>query len=468
MPSPSSMYPPAWEFPGGLDSVLNQTLPMQPSQRYYVHPMSNIPTVLPAAYQSQWGPTASASQEFYGPYWPDGTYNPYRPAAVRDNRFYNDRSGQLHYSTSPRAHMSSFPQLRKPGRLPNPSYDQHQYTSYTHTQYPPNVGNEWQIANAEKLHYHDKQPGLPRYEQPLARYASSSRIEQPAYPDGLSNPILPPLAPGSASDTIAFRDKSFTWANRIYAELVATIQRSSRESHHGPSSNGPHKSTTKPAIYPKPPKRSGSHFSDGFNASSKAIPYNQLAGQSNASLPQVDSDPARPSTAIFSPHRRASDFGQLARPKTFTAAAPPFPPPYPARTELRRTSDSTVYQSTAHQHGPGVRDAAYSALAHMELLCEEAQIPWIDGMLLAGCLAYGLESYEEGSALVSDNSGGRLSARGGHVQSSCYSVGSEPKKRGNGVLDCCCQTTSELFRSCGAFDWTALLWSASKRSRCID
>ena len=81
-------YSPAWDFPGGLDSMLNQALPTYPSQRYYLHYGSSIPTVLPATTQAYLGPTASAGPSLHGPYWPDGSFSPYRPAPLRDSRFY--------------------------------------------------------------------------------------------------------------------------------------------------------------------------------------------------------------------------------------------------------------------------------------------------------------------------------------------------------------------------------------------
>ena len=155
------------------------------------------------------------------------------------------------------------------------------------------------------------------------------------------------------------------------------------------------KATGKPAIYPKPPKRSGSHFSDSLVSGSRHASTGRVPNKPNPHLLHADSDPSRPPTAIYSPHRRASDFGQFARQKTFTAAASPFPPPFPIKHDFRRTSDSTIYQAPAFQHGPSVQENAFSALTQMELLCEEAQTPWVDGMLLAGCLAYGLGNYDK-------------------------------------------------------------------------
>lgn len=81
-----------------MDSVLNQ-MPQQqyntpqqyyaPSQPTFLQPPFNYP-----------GPTASGGQGTgpYGPYWPDGAFVPYRPAPVRDPRFYQHPHGGWHGS----------------------------------------------------------------------------------------------------------------------------------------------------------------------------------------------------------------------------------------------------------------------------------------------------------------------------------------------------------------------------------
>ncbi|KAJ6105099.1 hypothetical protein N7523_010173 [Penicillium sp. IBT 18751x] len=74
-------------YPPGIDSMLNQSLPLQASQRFLLQNGSYIPTVLPATLQPCVGPTASAGTGPFGPYWPDGAYIPYRPVAFREPRF---------------------------------------------------------------------------------------------------------------------------------------------------------------------------------------------------------------------------------------------------------------------------------------------------------------------------------------------------------------------------------------------
>ena len=68
-----------------IDSYLHQVPPVQPHPQY---PMYGNPFCGPMepSFQSL-GPTASNDQGPYGPYWHDGTYIPYQPAALRDPRY---------------------------------------------------------------------------------------------------------------------------------------------------------------------------------------------------------------------------------------------------------------------------------------------------------------------------------------------------------------------------------------------
>lgn len=71
-----------------MDSMLHQIPYMQHMPAHVFHGQT-VPSVLQPPFQ-QPGPTASGidGRGPYGPYWNDGTYIPYRPAALRDSRFY--------------------------------------------------------------------------------------------------------------------------------------------------------------------------------------------------------------------------------------------------------------------------------------------------------------------------------------------------------------------------------------------
>ncbi|RMZ76297.1 hypothetical protein DV737_g4903, partial [Chaetothyriales sp. CBS 132003] len=397
------LQPPAWDFPGGLDSVLNQTLPMQPSQRYYLHPGTRIPTVLPSAFHSSWGPTASAGPGPYGPYWPDGTFTPYRPASIRDNRYFAHRFEHRQTPRDPFLPPLAFPQLRRPGRLPTPFLTDPYYANNPSQQH-------FQHNNAHQSLWHH--PNLSQHAQQGPHFAETSMYQQPLYPqteqpyqqrpalerrESAPLPQAPrplPLQPGPESDQIAFRDRTFTWANKIYAELLATIQRTSRDTHLTTGSHG--KSASKLSIFPKPPKRSGAHFTDSTASSNSEWKTGQPTLKTSGDK-MIDLDSSRPQTAIWAPSRRAPDFekpGPMMASSTSPAAM--LTSQMKANSDYVKTSSSIVGQPGLVVHQTqNVKSAAENALSTMDLLCEQASAPWVDGMLLAGCLAYGLRLYDK-------------------------------------------------------------------------
>ncbi|RMZ79905.1 hypothetical protein DV738_g3065, partial [Chaetothyriales sp. CBS 135597] len=400
----SHPYPhpsPSWDFPGGLDSVLNQTLPMQPSQRYYLHP--GVPTVLPSAYNSSWGPTASAGLGPYGPYWPDGTFTPYRPASTRDNRFFAHRSEHRQPPRDPYLAPLAFPQLRRPGRLPPTPFISDPYyannLSQQHFQQNNAPQTLWHLHDLRQhapqgAHFADAnvyQPRYPQTEQPyLQRRVVEPRESAPLPP--VPRPL--PLQPGPEADQIAFRDRTFTWANKIYTELLATIQRTVKDTHLTNGSHG--KSASKMAIFPKPPKRSGSHFSDSIAATDSDRKTSQMTSSSSGDQATVGPDSARPQTAIWAPSRRVADYEQ-STPMMMPASRPAamFMSQMKPQSDYVKTSDSIAVQPGIVHQTQNIKAAAEKALATMTVLCDEASTPWVDGMLLVGCLAYGLRQYDK-------------------------------------------------------------------------
>ncbi|KAA8568326.1 hypothetical protein EYC84_007362 [Monilinia fructicola] len=72
-----------WNFnsPNNFNN-LDQQIPS-----YFSPTGFSVPTARQPAYQPGPGPTASNDGGLYGPYWPDGSYTPYRPAAYRDHTY---------------------------------------------------------------------------------------------------------------------------------------------------------------------------------------------------------------------------------------------------------------------------------------------------------------------------------------------------------------------------------------------
>ncbi len=271
----ATAYPPAWQFPGGIDSVLNQTLPFHPSQRYYLQYGSTVPTVLPATTQAYAGPAVSAGSGLYGPYWPDGAYIPYRPASIRDDRYYSNDFGHDTANTSPRYH---------PAHRPHASYQHSQQYGQAnpnaHNAYSSNVSSFGQFSQ----HLHDvSQADLHRpHHGQQTSLATIPRQHQGRVPLELPTKDYEPFWQGQPnsldfardfqegiSDAVS-KEKIFSWAHSNYVDLLAVLQQNPKTSPY--SSNGQMQHSSKPKFYPKPPRQPGLDFSASMAAHQHKIP----------------------------------------------------------------------------------------------------------------------------------------------------------------------------------------------------
>ncbi|TIA52927.1 TPR-like protein [Aureobasidium pullulans] len=219
-----------------MDSVLNQQA--IPPSRYMnppPHPFygQSIPSVMQPPFQHL-GPTASGidGRGLYGPYWNDGTYVPYRPAAVRDPRFYPQHNSQ---------------------------YPAHDFV------------NPWN-APGPVLTYPASSHVWPSYDSSLPTvYPSFSGVHSMPYtPD-----FTPDFGPSPAN--AQQREQAYNWALQTYHELLVYIQQV-RKSSRQPSS--PYQASSPgPKFYPKPPKFSGalSSIPSADSTSSHSIRKNSIS-----------------------------------------------------------------------------------------------------------------------------------------------------------------------------------------------
>ncbi|KAJ5807863.1 hypothetical protein N7474_009132 [Penicillium riverlandense] len=362
----------------GIDSVLHQSLPLQPSQRFLLHNGAYIPTVLPATLQPCVGPTASAGTGPFGPYWPDGVYIPYRPAAFRDSRF-----------DSPTPFAKQFDAAGQPFYGPS-------QTGFNSVPIPlasrPDSAFPWAPST----------PGMPafppRHSEQLPYHARANR----------SISTLPPLNtdpitwsgrpsgnnfqnPGPAvAASVEFKEKVLSWAHGVYVDLLATIHQARRNSISNGGADGQNHRFLKPSIYPKPPRQPGLDFSSQTSAPEihrhNSYPSSQydlhtqklnLLRQNNSShstpLSQGDRNSRRPSLSQFQHHHRGSDL---------------------TNGRFSGTPSTSRFSGSLFNEGSPVTNAM-SALEMLSNLCSESRWEWIDGMLLAGCLAYGLGDYHK-------------------------------------------------------------------------
>jgi predicted O-linked N-acetylglucosamine transferase (SPINDLY family) len=294
-----------------MDSVINPQA--FPAPRYLNPPPypfygQSVPSVMQPSFQYV-GPTASGidGHGLYGPYWNDGTYVPYRPAAIRDPRFYSQHDG--HYSV--------------PGSV-----------------------NPWNAAG----------PGLayPASAHTWSGYGNGVPLLYPSFAGVHSIPCTPDYvstlrhAPANAQQ----REQAFNWALQTYRELLVYIQQVRKTNRQYKS---PYQAPTPgPRFYPKPPKFSGS-----LSSRNPAGPMSSHSTQNNVS------------SAIYG---NSYPYGSASHSST------PLPSP-------------GAVISPMHDTSPPARAA--SALALLTRFCDEASWQWTDGIHLAGCIAYGLDSYQK-------------------------------------------------------------------------
>lgn len=371
-------------YPPGVDSMLNQSLPLQPSQRVLLQNGAYVPTVLPATLQSCLGPTALAGAGPYGPYWPDGVYIPYRPAAYRDARF-----------ESP----TPFTQQLNTGQ---PYYDPNQ---------PPFNDTHSLGTHTEGFPWGHSTPGLPaqgssmkphfppRHSGQLPFHARARPIST-FPPPPLTEPAWsnhPPAhefqqAPGPTVVANAeFKEKVMSWAHGVYVDLLATIHQARRNS----ISNGApesHARLMKPTIYPKPPRQPGLDFSQAHppdltrHNSYPSSQHNSQRQKLNAMTNQMLVDPTHP--APLRVHARRPSLNQFAHNRSDTHIIGM------SEVGLSGVPSFTRTRGSLFNEGSPMANAA-SALDMLSHLCSESHWEWIDGMLLGGCLAYGLGDYHK-------------------------------------------------------------------------
>lgn len=365
-------------YPPGIDSVLNQSLPLQGPQRYMLHNGAYVPTVLPATLQQCVGPTASAGTGPFGPYWPDGVYIPYRPAAFRDSRFGSPNpTGPPYFDIPP----SAFNQPQMPlGSRADSGFAWNQSQPGMPTQ-DPMMKTHFPPRHSDQLPFH------ARVNRPASAYASPLNNEPMSW-TGRPGPGFQNPGPAVASHA-EFKEKILSWAHGVYVDLLATIHHARRNSISNGGADGQAQRLLKPSIYPKPPRQPGVDFSQ--NPPSELHRHNSypssqydmqrqklgmMSASNNPSLGRGGSHHRRPSLGQFPQQHRGSD-ARMMDAGRFTGAPP-----------TSRTSPSLLNEGSPVTN-------AMSALEMLSHLCMESHWEWIDGMLLGGCLAYGLGDYQK-------------------------------------------------------------------------
>lgn len=193
-----------------------------------------------------------------------------------------------------------------------------------------------------------------------------------------------------ADSSPAFREKALARAHRSYVDLLAYLHRTKKRVS-GRYSNGP-KSSSRMTIFPKipkPPKHPGAHV--GLHQQRPYDHVNPVDGAARTAnghygpspvmmgLPQPLLDVRQPN-GVASPHARVG-------------ADTPSIPYYQMFNNESSHYGNPELNSTFLTRAPV--ENAKAAVEMLNHLCELSGWKWIDGMLLGGCLYYGLERYED-------------------------------------------------------------------------
>ena len=245
------------------------------------------------------------------------------------------------------------------------------------------------LGNVEG-HFSGQPP--PPHDHPLSleyRYQSgpSSHIKLESLTlNSESNP-LGGLANASPTALPGFRDKALAHAHKAYLDLLRHMQRSPKSQPRRPGDDS--YLPSKPVVYPKPPNPASSlakgrsrwgQFDKPMNAADSMTSLGQMPqpGQGDNDLGFSDQDinssmdPSQPACGLYGPNRRYSPI-----------TGPPFEP---------ALADSVLSLGSPDQISPVAK--AKTSLHLLHTICEESGWKWVDGMMLGGCLYYGLENYD--------------------------------------------------------------------------
>lgn len=357
-----------WEFGQGQHHInivqqqqgrssLDQTSHHRPRQAFIPqqnhYPSSSLQCILGPAYQQVASPTISspaAFQQSNG--WRDGAMGDYRPQLPMTPGY------SRHINAVDGAFMPA-PQPMHPALANGPLQGQNQPFKMHMANHPPDDG--------------------------YSRYGLTQVFQSPgpgvgAGGLGMGKPVM--MQPVSQPH---FKERALAQAHKSYADLINYINQTKRI-HNKRYGSGPGpRSSDKMVVYPRPGKN----------------PVPALSpSQTKPRLVHSNTAPA----GTFTQHLYQRQIqGNLAS-NAFTLAAPQADQAGPHSSVMaqvipqpgfhRGPYSAGLIRSLSNDFGSPLLSAKTS-LDMLTGLCENSDWKWIDGMLLGGCLHYGLERYEE-------------------------------------------------------------------------
>ncbi|MCJ1283758.1 hypothetical protein MMC26_003089 [Xylographa opegraphella] len=400
-----------------LDSVLHQT-PL-PHQAYNLEGFQQVPMVLQPMWPPCLGLTASNAPGPYGPYWPNGSFEPYRPAALRDQRFHTQFANfSISDPSDPQPcqeHRTNWSSSSNPSSHRQANASHGQWTIKAHPDRAFDAarplhdlrGFQTQVPSPSKFKVDDKQS------QALPYRVESIPLRRPTLFDNSSDfsalnaptQSLSPLSPDGSqhSGQLQFKEKVLVWAHRIYINLLASIYQARKHSHNKHQPNERRLSQT--TFFPKPPQNSSSMSRSTGTISTREFLEFSDSGQENIN---AGPEPKEPSLLQVKTKSRLPDSGDFQWPYAKMNNGHTEHHIRSSRVPRNPQAASFSHYSKGHQ-SPGFAVPSFStesdphqpttlakdALDMLARLSRESGWKWIDGMLLGGCLAYGMGDYDK-------------------------------------------------------------------------
>ena len=382
-----------------LDSMLNQA---PTPQSLYAQGVHQVPSLLQPVWPHSDGPTASNAHAPYGPYWPDGLHEPYRPAPFRDGRFHSRFANMNLNGPSEQSFM----------REHNWVENQQSYPPTPNTFFGPEQrsGREFEsfdegqsLPRRSDLGYQNEQVLLSYRGRPISAKFPPAQNSNTAWLTQDSAQSHWTTGKLQSPSNLQFKGKVLVWAHRIYMNLLKTIHETRRQNQHKQHSSGKSQFQN---IFPKAPQRSHSsprHSMNRLDSRPKLISANsenQVIQMSNGAKIGPGSQPDSKDVDFKWPYAKSHGtfHDRVDRGLRISNPAPGHPPLH--LQEFRQSPGVITSPSpftapmfiTNQQPNPPFIEAqaAFDMLAR---LCQESGWQWVDGLLLGGCLAYGLQDY---------------------------------------------------------------------------
>ena len=401
-PQSQSWVPTQAQLPQ-LDSMLHQMPMHNPAMQAYFQPPHHPYAFMPPMPNLTFGPTVSNDSGPYGPYWPNGTYVPYRPAALRDMRYYPQQAGgwPSHavpvdhaaavggWASNPYLEMSSL-NLNQQAFLPR-SLNAQQGLPSPLPLTPGFYGSENRQLDAPFGGMRQDSAMFPQSRPQLQTYDSGLESGQTTPTPNNYHSSRASSEYGGDSSNAQLRERVFSWAHSIYIDLLKHLHEVRRYNHR--TGNRHHSSG--PNIYPRPPRQPGVDFSRPSTRHRSNSEYGSSRSRSDLNMENGSGRIGAPLHHLSRPFagRHNSELAN-AWAQYNTQQTPQDLRGHDRYPSLRRmtTSLAPSYNAVMRVDAGPAGDAA-TALETLTEMCRESGWKWVDGLLLGGCLAYALGDY---------------------------------------------------------------------------